>query len=56
MDEIYNELIETVKCLNAVAVTGEYWLIMQACVNSILKVCETIKNGVMQNDTVNNNT
>lgn len=43
MGELYEELIKTANCLKAVSVNGDYWLIMQACVNSVLKVAKAIK-------------
>ena len=42
MDE-YEELIKTAQILKSISVTGDYWLLMQACVNSCLRVAEAIK-------------
>lgn len=39
----YFELKKAAELLKKVPVTGEYWMIMHACVNSILKVAEEIK-------------
>lgn len=39
----YNELMNVAQHLRTVAVTGDYWMIMQACLNSILKVAESIR-------------
>ena len=30
----YEELIKTAQILKSISVTGDYWLLMQACVNS----------------------
>lgn len=38
MDKDYEELIKAANALKTVKVDGEYWLIMLASVNSILKV------------------
>ena len=54
MDE-YQELIKTAQVLKTVKVDGDFWLVMQACVNSILSVAENIKKEVKQNDTIDNN-
>lgn len=39
----YEELIKTAQILRSISVTGDYWIPMQACVNSILQVAEAIK-------------
>ena len=39
----YEELLKAAQLLRTVAVPGEYWMIMQACVNSIVNVAEAIK-------------
>lgn len=39
----YDELINVARLLKTVSVTGEYWTIMQACLNSVLQVAEAIK-------------
>lgn len=38
----YEELIKTAQILKSISVTGDYWLLMQACVNSCLRVAEAI--------------
>ena len=40
------ELLKAAALLKTVPVTGDYWLIMQACVNSICKVAEELKNEI----------
>ena len=40
------ELLKVISLLKSVPVTGDYWMIMQACVNSIAKVAEEIKNEI----------
>lgn len=40
------ELLKVAALLKTVPVTGEYWMIMQACVNSIIKVAEELKNEI----------
>lgn len=55
MEELCEELMATVKCLRCVSVTGDYWMVMQACVNSIQKVAEEIKTRGDNVDTINNN-
>lgn len=60
MGELYEELIKTANCLKAVSVNGDYWLIMQACVNSVLKVAKAIKQQEKnankgEQDAINNN-
>lgn len=42
----YEELMNVAQHLRTVAVTGDYWMIMQACLNSILKVAETLRGEV----------
>ena len=37
------ELLKAAALLKTVPVTGDYWMIMQACVNSITKVAEELK-------------
>lgn len=49
----YDELIRAAQLLRSVPVTGDYWMIMQACVNSIVKVAETIKPKEAVNESVN---
>ena len=39
----YIELKKAAELLKTVPVTGNYWMIMHACVNSILKVADEIK-------------
>lgn len=39
----YNELMNVAQHLRTVSVTGEYWMVMQACLNSILKVAESLR-------------
>ena len=48
----YNELIRTVQALRTVKVDGEYWMLMQACVNSLLKVAESLRG---DDNAINNN-
>lgn len=48
------ELLTVAQLLKTVPVTGDYWMTMQACVNSVLKVAGEIKKGVGE-DAVNNN-
>lgn len=56
MGELYEELIKTASCLKSVSVNGNYWLIMQACVNSVLKVAEAIKQQEgKSNESINDN-
>lgn len=38
-----DELITVAQLLNRVPVTGEYWEIMLACKNSIVKIAEALK-------------
>lgn len=40
------ELLKAAALLKTVPVTGDYWMIMQACVNSIYKVAEELKNEI----------
>ena len=40
------ELLKVVALLKTVPVTGDYWMIMQACVNSVTKVAEELKNEI----------
>ena len=40
------ELLKAAALLKTVSVTGDYWMIMQACVNSITKVAEELKNEI----------
>ena len=42
----YDELMNVAQHLKSVAVTGEYWMVMQACLNSILKVAESLRGEV----------
>lgn len=49
-----NELLSAANLLKTVPVTGDYWMVMAACVNSILKVAEELKKGA-DVDAVNNN-
>lgn len=49
----YEELIKTAQILKSISVTGDYWLLMQACVNSCLKVAEAIKPKEAVNESVN---
>lgn len=37
------ELLKAASLLKTVPVTGDYWMIMQACVNSIMNVANQIK-------------
>ena len=32
--------------LKSVPVTGDYWMIMQACVNSVTRIAEELKNEI----------
>ena len=50
-----NELLSAANLLKTVPVTGDYWMVMAACVNSILKVAEELKKGE-QDEPVNNDT
>ena len=53
--DIYDELIKTAKLLKMVSVTGDYWVIMQGCLNSVLEVAAYIKKKeAEQNDAINN--
>ena len=47
----YEELMKAAELLKSVYVNGDYWMIMQACVNSIVKVAESLKG---EKDAVNN--
>ena len=49
----YDELIKAAQLLRTVPVTGDYWMIMQACVNSIVNVAEAIKAKEAPNEPVN---
>lgn len=51
----YEELIKTAKLLKTVSVNGDYWMLMQACVNSIIAVAEAIKARGDSVDTIDNN-
>ena len=53
MNEV-DELMKTAQLLKAVKVDGEFWMVMQACVNSIVKVAEAIKSRGDNVDTINN--
>lgn len=63
MDKDYEELIKAANALKTVKVDGEYWLIMLASVNSILKVASDMlaimqqeKNAIKgEQDAFNNN-
>lgn len=46
MNDEYIELIKVAQLLNSVAVNGDHWMTMQACVNSILKVAESLRGDV----------
>lgn len=48
----YEELVKVIQYLKAVSVTGEYWMIMQACVNSLTKVAESLRG---KDNAINNN-
>ena len=37
------ELSKVIQALKMVSVTGDYWVIMQACVNSLTKVIESLR-------------
>ena len=37
------ELMRVAQLLRTVPVTGEYWAIMEACVNSCLKIAEQLR-------------
>lgn len=39
----YEELTKVAQLLKRVPVTGDYWMVMQACVNSVNKVAESLK-------------
>ena len=53
--DIYDELIKTAQLLKMVSVTGDYWVIMQGCVNSVLKAAEYIKQKEAEkNDAISN--
>ncbi len=39
----YKELIAAAQLLKTVKVDGDYWMLMQACVNSIVKIAESLK-------------
>lgn len=47
------KLMRTIQALKSVRVDGEYWLLMQACVNSISEVIEEIRGS---ENGINNNT
>lgn len=51
----FDELMRTAQLLRTVKVDGDYWMLMQACVNSIMKVAEAIKSRGDSVDTINNN-
>lgn len=53
MSEEYEELIRTVQALRSVKVDGEYWMLMQACVNSLLKIAESLRG---KDNAIDNNT
>ena len=40
------ELLKVAALLKTVPVTGDYWMIMQACVNSVTRVSEELKNEI----------
>ena len=40
------ELLKVAALLKTVPVTGEYWMLMQACVNSVTRVAEELKNEI----------
>lgn len=42
MNEI-EELNKVIQLLKMVPVTGDYWMVMQACVNSLTKVIESLR-------------
>lgn len=49
----YNELMKVVQALREVKVDGEFWMLMQACVNSIMKVAESLRG---DGNAINDNT
>ena len=49
----YDQLMKVIQALKCVPVTGDYWLVMQACVNSIKQVAETLRG---QDNAINNDT
>ena len=51
--DYYNELMRTAQALRTVKVDGEFWMLMQACVNSIVKVAESLRG---DGNGINNNT
>lgn len=55
----YLDLINTANALRTVKVDGDFWMLMQASVNTILKVAEAIKpkekQVVKKDEPVNNN-
>lgn len=44
------ELLKVAALLKTVSVTGEYWTVMQACLNSVLKVAEELKKNEVNNE------
>lgn len=41
--DVYTELMNVARLLKTVSVTGEYWTIMQACLNSVINVAKVVK-------------
>ena len=41
--DVCEELTRVIQALKMVPVTGDYWMVMQACVNSITKVLESLR-------------
>lgn len=52
MEKEYLELMKATDLLSTVEVGGKYWMIMEACRNSILKVANAIKE--VKPDEINN--
>lgn len=51
---MYEELMKAAGLLKAVKVDGEYWLLMQAVYNSIVKVANDIREEETKVESVNN--
>ena len=52
MNENAEELTKVIQYLKLVPVTGDYWMIMQACVNSLTKVAKSLRG---EEDAISNN-
>ena len=55
MDELINELASAANLLRTVKVDGEYWLLMSAVYNSIVKVAQKLKESEVVKDESSNN-